>query len=57
MSVAVLDFQNLSRDTADAFLGDGLAEELTGRLGQVGRFTVTSRAVVRRLPNAATMPR
>ena len=56
MSVAVLDFQNLSRDTADAFLGDGLAEELTGRLGQVGRFTVTSRAVVRRLPNAATMP-
>jgi TolB-like protein/Tfp pilus assembly protein PilF len=56
MSVAVLDFQNLSRDTADAFLGDGLAEELTGRLGQVGRLTVTSRAVVRRLPNAATMP-
>jgi serine/threonine-protein kinase len=56
MSVAVLDFHNLSRDTADAFLGDGLAEELTSRLGQVGRLTVTSRAVVQRLPNAATMP-
>ncbi len=56
MSVAVLDFHNLSRDTADAFLGDGLAEELTSRLGQVGRLTVTSRAVVQRLPNVATMP-
>jgi TolB-like protein len=56
MSVAVLGFENLSRDTADAYLSDGLADELTSRLGQVGRLTVTSRAVVRRLRNAAEMP-
>ena len=36
-SVAVLYFDNLSRDTADAFLADGLTEELIIRLGQVQR--------------------
>jgi TolB-like protein len=54
-SVAVLGFENLSRDTGDTYLSDGLADELTSRLGQVGRLTVTSRAVVRRLRNAAEM--
>jgi TolB-like protein/Tfp pilus assembly protein PilF len=56
MSVAVLGFENLSRDTNDTYLSDGLADELTSRLGQVTRLTVTSRAVVRRLRNAAEMP-
>ena len=42
-SVAVLYFDNLSRDTADAFLADGLTEELIIRLGQVQRLDVKSR--------------
>src|SRR5947209_3422952 len=47
-SVAVLYFDNLSRDTADAYLADGLTEELIARLGQVERLTVKSRNAVRR---------
>jgi len=55
-SVAVLYFENLGRDTADAYLADGLTEEVTARLGQVGRLAVTSRTAVRRLRStAATM--
>ena len=42
-SVAVLYFDNLSRDTADAFLADGLTDELITRLSQVGRLQVKSR--------------
>ncbi|MFI5214440.1 MAG: hypothetical protein ACHQU8_07880 [Gemmatimonadales bacterium] len=42
-SVAVLYFDNLSRDTADAYLADGLAEELIVRLSQVRRLDVKSR--------------
>ncbi len=56
MSVAVLDFENLSRDTGDTYLSQGLAEELTSRLGQVSRLTVASRAAVRRLRDATAMP-
>jgi len=48
-SVAVLYFENLSRDTSDAYIADGLTEEITSRLGQVSRLTVTSRTSVRRL--------
>ncbi len=47
-SVAVLYFDNLSRDTADAYLADGLTEEIITRLGQVERLTVKSRAAVQR---------
>jgi TolB-like protein len=54
-SVAVLSFENLSGDTSDAYLADGLAEEVTARLGQVERLVVTSRTSVRRLREAATM--
>jgi eukaryotic-like serine/threonine-protein kinase len=46
--VAVLYFDNLSSDTADAYLADGLTEELISRLGQVARLTVKSRNAVRR---------
>ena len=37
-SVAVLYFDNLSRDSSDAYISDGLTEELTARLGQVGQI-------------------
>jgi len=40
--VAVLYFDNLSRDTADAFLADGLTEEIIIRLGQVQRLQVAA---------------
>jgi hypothetical protein len=42
-SVAVLYLDNLSRDTADAFLADGLTEEIIIRLTQVPRLDVKSR--------------
>jgi TolB-like protein len=42
-SVAVLYFDNLSRDTANAYLADGLTEELIIRLSQVQRLEVKSR--------------
>jgi adenylate cyclase len=47
-SVAVLYFDNLSRDTADAYLADGLTEEIIIRLGQVQRLEVKSRFEVQR---------
>jgi adenylate cyclase len=46
-SVAVLYFENLSRDTSDAYLADGLTEEITSRLGDVRRLEVKSRNAVR----------
>ena len=48
-SVAVLSFDNLSPDTADAYLVDGLTEEVTSRLGDVGRLQVKSRNAARRI--------
>lgn len=55
-SVAVLYFENTSRDTTDDYIADGLTEEITARLGQVRRLVVTSRTGVRRLrESAATM--
>ena len=61
-SVAVLYFDNLSRDTADAFLADGLTEEIIIRLGQVRRLEVKSRFEVQRfrrrtLPDPSTLGR
>jgi TolB-like protein len=41
--VAVLYLDNLSRDTADAYLADGLTEEIIIRLSQVRRLEVKSR--------------
>lgn len=55
-SVAVLYFENISRDTAYAYLADGLTDEITARLGQITRLSVTARTTVRRLRNAATLP-
>jgi len=47
-SLAVLYFDNLSRDTADAYLADGLTEDIIVRLGQIERLTVKSRNAVKR---------
>lgn len=52
-SVAVLYLDNLSRDTADAFLADGLTEEIIIRLGQVPRLEVRSRFEVQRFRGRA----
>jgi TolB-like protein len=51
--VAVLYFDNLSRDTADQYLADGITEEVTTSLGRVGRLAVVSPAVVRRAQRAS----
>jgi TolB-like protein len=55
-SVAVLYFDNLSRDTADAYLADGLTEEIIIRLGQVRRLAVKSRFEVQRFRGHAALP-
>jgi TolB-like protein len=49
----VLYFDNLSRDTSDAYLADGLTEELIARLTQIARLSVKSRNAVRRYRGAA----
>jgi TolB-like protein len=56
-SVAVLYFDNLSRDTAYAYVADGLTEELIVRLGQVRRLDVKSRFEAQRVRGAAPDPR
>lgn len=47
-SVAVLYFDNLSRDTSDAYLADGLTEAIITRLSAIARLEVKSRHAVRR---------
>jgi serine/threonine-protein kinase len=52
-SVAVLYLKNLSADSASAYLGDGLTEEITSRLSQIPRLRVKSRGAVRRFRGTA----
>ena len=52
-SVAVLYFENETGDSADAYLADGLTEEIITRLAGVERLTVRSRYLVRRYRGAA----
>jgi eukaryotic-like serine/threonine-protein kinase len=52
-SVAILYLQNLSADSSDAYLGDGLTEEITSRLSQSQRLRVKSRGAVRRFRDTA----
>ena len=47
-TVAVLYFDNESPDTSDAYLADGLTEEITSRLGKIGRLVVTSHTTMER---------
>ena len=53
-SVAVLPFENVRRDTADAYLGDGLASAIATSLAQVPRLTVRSPGFVRRVSQSGT---
>ena len=46
-SLAVLYFDNLSSDSADAYLADGLTEEISSRLARIDRLQVKSRHSVR----------
>jgi TolB-like protein len=52
-SVAVLYFDNRSRDTSDAYLAEGLTEQTIAQLGEVQRLTVASRFAVRRFRGEA----
>jgi len=48
VGVAVLPFANLSPDSADVYLADGLTEELISRLGSVERLRVPGRTMAQR---------
>ncbi len=48
-SIAVLTFENLTRDTSAQYLAEGLADQIFTRLGSVSRLTMISRTAVRRL--------
>ena len=52
-SVAVLYLKNISGDTTDAYLADGLTEEITSGLGRLGRLRVKSRGAVARIRSAS----
>lgn len=52
-SVAVLYFENRSRDSADAYLAEGLTEAIITQLGDLPRLTVKSRFLVRRYRGVA----
>jgi adenylate cyclase len=52
-SVAVLYFANASRDSADAYLADGITEEIATSLARIARLHVVSPVVVRRAQRAS----
>ena len=52
-SVAVLYFENATRDTNDAYLADGITEEIISRLSGIERVNVRSRYLVRRYRGSA----
>ena len=45
--VAVLYFDNLSADSGDAYLAEGITQEIIARLGDVARLVIKSRYAVR----------
>lgn len=55
-SIAVLYLENLSFDSADAYLADGLTEEIINRLGRLERLAVKSQTAVRRHRERAADP-
>jgi TolB-like protein/predicted Zn-dependent protease len=55
-SIAVLYLDNLSTDSADAYLADGLTEEIINRLGRLERLVVKSQTSVRRYRGRAGEP-
>jgi len=44
-AIAVLPFRNMTGDVGNDYLGDGLAEELTHRLGKIPGLTVAARSL------------
>ena len=50
-SIAVLTFENTTHDTSAQYLAEGLADQISSRLGGVARLTMISRTAVRRLRN------
>jgi TolB-like protein len=50
-SIAVLTFENITRDTSAQYLAEGLADQIATRVAGVARLTVISRLTVRRLRN------
>jgi len=52
-SVAVLYFENRTRDSNDLYLADGITEEIITRLSGIERVTVRSRQLVRRYRDVA----
>ena len=48
-SIAVLTFENTTRDTSAQYLAEGLADQICTRLGGIARLTLISRTAVRRL--------
>ncbi len=48
-SIAVLTFENTTRDTSAQYLAEGLADQVFARLGSIERLTLISRSAVRRL--------
>src|SRR5687767_12832004 len=55
-SIAVLYFDSLSPDSADAYIATGLTEEIIARLGQLDRLVVKSQTAVRRYRGRADDP-
>ncbi len=53
--VAVLSFANLSPDKTDAYLAQGMSEEIAARLGDFAGISVASRSAVGRLERADTV--
>jgi TolB-like protein/Tfp pilus assembly protein PilF len=55
-SVAVLYLANHSADSADAYLADGLTEEIIARLARISRIEVKSRTAVERFRRTTAPP-
>jgi TolB-like protein/DNA-binding winged helix-turn-helix (wHTH) protein/Tfp pilus assembly protein PilF len=51
-SLAVLPFENLSRDPEQEYFSDGMTDELTGQLAKIDALRVISRTSARRYKNA-----
>ncbi|MEM7296283.1 MAG: tetratricopeptide repeat protein, partial [Pseudomonadota bacterium] len=49
--IAVLPFANMSQDEDNAYFADGITEELTTRIAQVGRLAVIARTSIMRYKN------
>ncbi|HEV2965291.1 MAG TPA: adenylate/guanylate cyclase domain-containing protein, partial [Chthoniobacterales bacterium] len=51
-SIAVLPFENLSEDKANAYFADGIQEEILTRLSRIGDLKVISRTSTQRFKNS-----